>query len=95
MPRTALSRHRSTSRTGYANHKRFADTLGLQVSAMPALLMQPGPGAEAAAHFWAAAGCNPLADDGDVAGVRRRFNGGVNGLAEVETLYRRGLGALV
>lgn len=76
-----------TQLTGFANHKRFADTIGRPVESMPAVLVQPGPGLDSAAHFWGAAGCNDLADAGDVAAWRRRVNGGLIGLADVKVKY--------
>ena len=57
-------------------------------------LETPEGAADSAAHFWQQKGCNALADTGDVRAVRRRVNGGENGLQDVQECYAR-LGSLI
>ncbi len=77
--------------TGRDNYARLALVTGLPLLEQPELLQQPSTGARAAAHWWHWAGCNQIADTGDIAAVRRRVNGGAIGLADVERLYGRAL----
>jgi putative chitinase len=81
--------------TGRANYERFARTLGVPLDdAMLARLETKAGAAESAAHFWAVAGCNALADARDIAAVRKRVNGGTIGLDDVQARYRMALGVL-
>ena len=60
-------------------------------------LEAPSTAAKSAAHFWRLADCNPIADTGDIAAVRKRVNGGHLGLGAVRVLYSdaaAGFGAL-
>jgi len=50
---------------------------------------RPEGAAESAAHFWRVNGCNALADTGDIRAVRRKVNGGENGLQDVHECYAR------
>jgi putative chitinase len=75
--------------TGRANHTAFAKAIGVDVVALQDMLLTPEGGAESAAAFWTAKGCNACADCGDAAGHRRLVNGGSFGLDEV----RKGTGA--
>ena len=64
------------------------------VEALPAWL-ETIPGAcTSAALYWAAHGCNALADRGDIASVRQRIQGGTLGLGVVTALHRSILGVL-
>jgi putative chitinase len=60
--------------TGRFNYARFAKTLGLTAEALAALLETPEGAADSAAHFYATAGCNELADAGQFEKVRRAVN---------------------
>lgn len=51
----------------------------------PAALRNPTTAFLTAVREWKARGCNALADKGDTAGVRRKINGGTNGLDETRT----------
>ena len=75
--------------TGRANYRRFAETIGVSLNdAFLASLEVPSTAAESAAHFWRVAGCNAIADTGDIAAVRRRVNGGELGLPEVRHRFQ-------
>lgn len=50
----------------------------------PAALRDPDRGFLAALTFWTDNGLNALADTDDVTAVRKRINGGINGLAEAK-----------
>lgn len=73
--------------TGRANYATCGDALGLQLTAQPQLLEQPGNAALSAAWFWNTRGLNVLADAGDFETITRRINGGLNGLADRQALY--------
>lgn len=55
----------------------------------PELLEFPEYAALSAAWFWAAHGCNEIADTGDFRALTRRINGGYNGLAERTAFWER------
>lgn len=57
----------------------------------PALLERPGWAALSAALFWRVKGLNRFADAGDLVGMTKRINGGLNGLADRQALYARAL----
>lgn len=58
------------ARAGYADH--------------PEELRDPDKGFLAALIYWTDRGCNAIADTDDVTAVRKRVNGGANGLAEAK-----------
>ncbi len=67
--------------TGRANYAQAAAFTGLNLVDDPDPLGAPGlAAARAAADFWRVHGLNALADAGDIAGVSRAINGGLNGL---------------
>ncbi|MBK8773104.1 MAG: glycoside hydrolase family 19 protein [Rhizobiales bacterium] len=68
-----------TGRAGYAG---ASQRLGVDLLAAPELLEQPRWAALSAADWWAAHGCNALADAGDFTALTRRINGGTNGLED-------------
>jgi putative chitinase len=74
--------------TGRANYRKAAAALGIDCEARPELLALPEHAAASAAWFWVAHGLNALADSRDVVGMTRRINGGTNGLADRQALYR-------
>lgn len=65
-----------------------ADT-GADLVAGPDLLILPAHGASAAGGFWQRNHCNEWADADDITAIRRRVNGGTNGLAEVQMIVDR------
>lgn len=70
--------------TGYYNHLKCGEALGLDLVNNPDLLTTPKWAAESACWWWANNGCNELADSGDIRVVTRRVNGGYNGIKDRE-----------
>lgn len=68
--------------TGRANYEAVARAMGIDCVSRPELLERPEFAARASAWWWAAHGCNELADAGDFVALTRRTNGGTNGLAD-------------
>ncbi len=60
----------------------------------PELLEQAEWACKSAAWFWNSRNLNALADAGDMNGITRRINGGLNGLAERLEFYDRALKVL-
>jgi putative chitinase len=60
----------------------------------PELLEQAEWACKSAAWFWNSRNLNALADAGDMKGITRRINGGLNGLAERLEFYDRALKVL-
>lgn len=68
--------------TGRANYARVGQALGIDCIAQPELLEFPENATRSACWFWRHGNgdLNPLADRGDWTLIRRRINGGLNGL---------------
>ncbi|UPQ70550.1 glycoside hydrolase family 19 protein [Kluyvera ascorbata] len=62
------------------NYAACGKALGLNLIAEPGLLTQDRYAALSAGWFWSANGCNAFADAGDVVGLTKRINGGLNGI---------------
>lgn len=62
------------------NYAACGKSLGLNLIAEPGLLTQDRYAALSAGWFWSANGCNAFADAGDVVGLTKRINGGLNGI---------------
>lgn len=80
--------------TGRASFTRFGKMIGKKPEELPALLATIPGAAESAAFFFETAGCNGLADLGEVEACRKKINGGTIGLAEVRRHYADALAAL-
>ncbi len=68
--------------TGRANYAACGEALGLDLLTTPELLEQPVNAARSAGWFWQTHGLNELADRGDIKGITRRINGGLNGFQD-------------
>jgi putative chitinase len=68
--------------TGYANHLAMSSHFGIPMDSIVAFLVSPAGAARSAGYFWLTHGCNSFADADDLSGLRRRINGGTNGLAD-------------
>lgn len=68
--------------TGRANYGLMSKKLGVDLINNPQLAAQFPYAALTAAYYWRDRNINSFADKGDVEGVTRRINGGLNGLAE-------------
>lgn len=71
------------------NYAELAAAIGVPLKQLVLRLETPEGAAESAGHFWRVNGCNALADTGDITAVRRRVNGGENGLQDVRECYAR------
>lgn len=80
--------------TGRANYERVAKVVGTTPEALGRAMETREGAADTACRWWAAAGCNTLADAGDLAALRRRVNGGAVGLAQVRERYAAAIAAL-
>jgi putative chitinase len=60
----------------------------------PELLEQAEWAAKSAAWFWSSRNLNAPADAGDLVGITKRINGGINGLAERQAFYATALKVL-
>ncbi|QXG49235.1 glycoside hydrolase family 19 protein [Pseudomonas viridiflava] len=80
--------------TGRANYAECGEALGLDLIKHPELLEQPEHAAMSAAWYWGSRGLNSLADKGDFLAITKRINGGTNGLADRQELYKRALEVL-
>ena len=77
--------------TGRDNYARVGRALALDLLNAPDRLEDPYIAAMASAWWWADAGCNALADAGDLAAVTRVVNGGLTGLDDRLRLYAAAL----
>lgn len=73
--------------TGRTNYTACGAALGLDLLAVPDLLLSPDHAAASAAWFWRSKDCNSFADAGDITGCTRRINGGLNGIEDRRTLW--------
>lgn len=85
-----------TGRANYRAFTRWAQANGhttLDFEAQPELLEEPHWGFLAASYYWTAARpqINALADAGDLEGVTRAVNGGLNGLEDRRARYQKAL----
>lgn len=82
--------------TGRANYEACSEALfgDSRLLNTPELPEQPVYAAMSAGWFWQKEGLNTLADKGDFLAITKRINGGTNGLADREALYKRALEVL-
>ncbi len=80
--------------TGRTNYENAARALQVPLGELPDWMQTRHGAAVSAAWWWAANGCNELADAGAVGPWRLRVNGGLNGLGQVSALYDRSLAAM-
>ncbi|WP_336281118.1 glycoside hydrolase family 19 protein [Cronobacter dublinensis] len=78
-----------------ANYEECGKARGLNLVDSPDLLLQDKYAALSAGWFWKANGCNQFADAGDVNGLTRRINGGLNGLQDRIDRTKRAEGVLL
>ena len=75
------------------NYKEYAKWCGYDVEKQPELLAQPKGAVRSACHYYQSRGCNELADGGSTdevfRAIRKKVNGGTNGLAAVKLYYQR------
>ena len=77
--------------TGRSNFAKVEKESGLPVVANPDLLRQADSGMKAALILWQKWGLNEMADAGQTTAIRKRWNGGSIGLAEVKDARGRAI----
>lgn len=77
--------------TGRANYRRYEDMSGIPLLRVPVLAGVPAIGFQVSALYWLDLNCNESADRGDLEGVTRLINGGLNGIDDRRRYYRRAL----
>lgn len=75
--------------TGRANYRRLGQQLGIDLEGNPDLLLDPEVASRVAIQDWKNRGVGAAARRGDVAAVTQRINGGQNGAADRERLFRQ------
>jgi putative chitinase len=75
--------------TGRANYAAMAKALDLDLTGRPELLAESPYSEMASGQWWNDHACNAFCDRDDFVGLTRRINGGVNGLADRQSLYVR------
>jgi predicted chitinase len=75
--------------TGRANYAAMAKALGLDLIGRPELLTESPYSEMASGQWWKDHDCNGFCDRDDFVGLTRRINGGLNGLADRQSLYGR------
>ena len=80
--------------TGRYNYRKASEALGTDYEAYPELLERDTDAALSACWWWAAHGCNELADTGSIETVTKRVNGGLNGIESRRQYYATALQAL-
>lgn len=80
--------------TGRDNYEHFGHSTGLDLVGNPSLLMTPAGSAAVCGAFWYEAGCNDLADRGDMVSITQKINGGQNGFDDRLARYRKVIGLL-
>jgi putative chitinase len=68
--------------TGRANYRRFGQLCGIDLENHPEIAAMPSVGMLTAALYWDDRKLNALADAGDIEGITRKINGGLNGFAD-------------
>jgi putative chitinase len=68
--------------TGRANYRKYGRLLGIDLEGRPTLASAPSIGMMVSCAYWADRNLNAFADRGDVEGLTRAINGGLNGLAD-------------
>ena len=80
--------------TGRANYSAYANYCGFDVVRCPELLERPLGATKSSMWVFQKFGCNDLADQDNLKTIRRKINGGYNGLASCEKYLKRAKEAL-
>ena len=80
--------------TGRANYSAYANYCGFDVVGSPELLERPFGATKSSMWVFDTFRCNELADKDDLKAIRRKINGGYNGLASCEKYLKRAKEAL-
>jgi len=77
--------------TGRNNYTKFAESIGMAVEEVPALLETFDGAVESACWFWKTNNLNQFADSGDILTMTKRINGGTIGLEDRIKHYNHAL----
>ena len=77
--------------TGRFNYRKYGERLDIDLENSPEQAAGPGLSVHIACLYWQDKKLNELADRGDIEGVTRKINGGLNGLLDRKEYYRRAL----
>lgn len=77
--------------TGKSNYEAFASDMEMGLDEAVIWLDTPEGAAWSAGWFWDSRELNDLADKGDVLGVTKKINGGINGLEDRQSHYEEAL----
>ena len=80
--------------TGRANYEKYAKYCGYDVVKKPELLAQPFGSTRSSMWVFDTFGCNELADEDNLRAIRKKINGGYNGLDKCEEYLKRAKQAL-
>ena len=80
--------------TGRANYRKYANYCGFDVVGSPELLERPLGATKSSMWVFETFGCNELADQDNLKAIRRKINGGYNGLASCEKYLKKAKEAL-
>ena len=80
--------------TGRANYRKYAGYCGYDVVEKPELLEKPLGATRSSMWIFDSFGCNELADEDNLKAIRRKINGGYNGLDKCEEYLKRSKRAL-
>ena len=80
--------------TGRANYSAYANYCGFDVVRCPELLERPLGATKSSMWVFETFGCNELADQDNLKAIRRKINGGYNGLSACEKYLKRAKEAL-
>lgn len=80
--------------TGRANYRKYAGYCGYDVVEQPELLEQPLGATRSSMWIFDTFGCNKLADEDNLKVIRRKINGGYNGLDKCEEYLKKSKRAL-
>jgi len=75
--------------TGKDNYTAFGNACGIDAVGHPEIVESPDAAALSAGWFWDTRHLNALADMGNVVGITKRINGGVNGLDDRQNRYAK------
>lgn len=77
--------------TGYSNFLKIEKATGIPFTESPGLMREPDSGMKGALILWQSWGLNEMADKGETDAIRKRWNGGTHGLANVRKAVSRGM----
>lgn len=80
--------------TGRANYSKYAKYCGYDVVKEPELLEKPLGATRSSMWIFSTFGCNKLADEDDLKAIRKKINGGYNGLEQCEVYLLKAKRAL-